>query len=100
MQKGHPDLPKLVGSPLVNPVSVALVNVDQEHQVISEHAEAVEPWHLDDKGKEVINDGVQELVGHLAPGQGSHTLQLVVDVQLQQQDQLLGCLLTRHTGHQ
>ena len=45
----------------------------------------MQPGHLDDKGEEVVNDGVQELVGHLAPGQGCHALQLVVNVQLQRQ---------------
>ena len=83
---GHPHSPKLIGSFLVDPVSVTLVDVDQEDQVIPEHAEAVQPGHLDDKGKQVIDDGVQELVGHLAPGQGSHTLQLVVDVQLHEEE--------------
>jgi hypothetical protein len=41
--------------------------------------------HLDDKGKEVVDDGVEELVGHLPPGQVCNTLELVVEVQLQQQ---------------
>lgn len=41
--------------------------------------------HLDDEGKQVINDGVEELVRHLPPGQVCHTLQLVVEVQLQKQ---------------
>jgi hypothetical protein len=43
----------------------------------------VQNGHLDHKGKQVINNGVEELVGHLAPGQMRHTLQLVVQVQLQ-----------------
>ena len=78
-------LPKLVWPLLVHPVGISLVDVHQEDQVVSEHTQAVQPGHLDDKGEEVIYDGVQELVGHLAPGQGCHTLQLVVDVQLQRQ---------------
>ena len=47
-----------------------------------EHRQPVHGRHLDDKGKQVINNGVEELVGHLAPGQGSHALELVVQVQL------------------
>ena len=74
--------PKLIGAALVHPVSPSLVDVDQKDEVISEHTEAMQPGHLDDKGEQVVNDGVQELVGHLAPGQGCHALQLVVDVQL------------------
>ena len=38
--------------------------------------------HLDDEGEQVVDDGVQELVAHLAPGQVRHALQLVVQVQL------------------
>ncbi len=38
--------------------------------------------HLDDKGKEVVDDGVEELVGELAPGQVRHALHAVVQVQL------------------
>ena len=43
----------------------------------------MQPGHLNDEGKQVINDGVQELVGHLAPRKRSYALQLIVDVQLQ-----------------
>ncbi len=60
-------VPKLIGSFLVYPVGVSLIDVHQEHQVVSKDTEAVQPWHLDDKGKQVINDGVQELEGHLTP---------------------------------
>jgi len=61
-------VPKLIGSFLVHPVGVSLVNVHQEHQIVSEDTEAMQPGHLDYKGKQVINDGVQELEGHLTPG--------------------------------
>lgn len=54
-----------------------------QHRVSPEHTEPVQCRHLYDKGKEVINNSVQELVGHLAPGQVGNTLQLVVEVQLQ-----------------
>lgn len=45
--------------------------------------------HLDDEGKQVVDDGIQKLVGHLAPGQVRHALQLVVQVQLQHADMTL-----------
>ena len=38
--------------------------------------------HLDDEGEEVVHDGVEELVSHLAPRQVRHRLELVVDEQL------------------
>jgi hypothetical protein len=44
----------------------------------------MQQWHLDDECEQVINDGVEELVGHLPPWQMGHTLQLVVQVQLKQ----------------
>ena len=75
-------VPKLIGSFLVHPVGVSLVDVNQEYQVVSENTEAMQPGHLDDKGKQVINDGVQELEGHLTPWQRCYALQLVVDIQL------------------
>ena len=45
--------------------------------------EISEAARLDDKGKQVVNDGVQELVTHLTPGQVSYTLQLPVKEELQ-----------------
>ena len=84
MIAGQTCIPKLISAAFVHSVRPALIDVDKEHQVVPEHTEAVQPGHLDHKGKQVIHDGVQELVGHLAPGQSCHTLQLVVDVQLQQ----------------
>ena len=74
--------PKLIGPLLVNPVDPPLVDVDQEHYIVPEDGQAVQRGHLDDKGKQVIDDGVQELVCHLAPGQVCHTLHPVVQVQL------------------
>ena len=77
-------VPKLIGAAFVHSVSPSLVDVHQEHQVVSENTEAMQPGHLDHKGKQVVHNGVEELVGHLAPRQSCHALQLVVDVQLQQ----------------
>ena len=39
-----------------------LVEVYEEDEVVAEDAEAVEGGHLDDEGKEVVDDGVEELV--------------------------------------
>ena len=39
--------------------------------------------HFDDKRKQVVDDCIQELVGHLSPRQRSHALELVIQVQLQ-----------------
>lgn len=39
---------------------------------IPEDRESVQKGHFDDKGKEVVYDGVKELVGHLPPGQVGH----------------------------
>ena len=47
-----------------------------------EAADAVHGWHLDDKSKDVIDEGVQSFVGQHAPGQVGHRLQLVVDEEL------------------
>ena len=38
--------------------------------------------HLDDEGEDVVDEGVEELVGEHPPGQMRHALQLVVDEQL------------------
>lgn len=48
-----------------------------------EHADAMQYGHLDDEGEQVVDDCVEELVGHLPPRQVSNTLKLVVQVQLQ-----------------
>jgi len=74
--------PKLVGALAVHAVYPALVDVDEEHEVVAEHRQPVQQRHLDDKREQVVDDGVQELVRHLAPGQVRHALQLVVQVQL------------------
>ena len=63
-----------------------LVQENQENDVISEHTQAMQGWHLDNKGKQVINDSVEELVCHLSPGQVSHTLQFVVQIQLRRKE--------------
>ena len=66
----------LVGIPWVYPpppqlpsAKTYLVDVNAEDEVIPEHRQPVQRGHLDDKGKEVVNDGVEELVRHLPPAQ-------------------------------
>jgi hypothetical protein len=39
-------------------------------------------WHLDDKCKRIVNDGVKELVCHLPPWKMCQRLQLVIYKQL------------------
>merc|ERR1719220_1527789 len=61
---------KLVDPGGVHLVDVALVEEDEEDNVIPEAADAVHGWHLDDKSKDVIDEGVQSLVGHHPPRGG------------------------------
>jgi len=49
---------------------------------ISEAADPVKHWHLDDKCKQIVNESVESLVGQHAPRQVSNRLQLIVDEQL------------------
>ena len=46
---------------------------------VSEAADAVHGGHLNDKGKHVVNEGVESFVGEHSPGEMGHRLQLVVD---------------------
>ena len=50
--------------------------------MLPETSNPVHGGHLDDEGKDVVNEGVQCLVGHHPPRQMSHRLQFVVDEQL------------------
>lgn len=52
-------------------------------RVRAAEASPVQQRHLDDKGKEVVDDGVEELVCQLPPRQVGHALELVVEVELQ-----------------
>ena len=53
---------------------------------ISETANSVHHWHFDDKGKHVINEGIEGLVRQHPPGKMCHRLELVVDKQLWSHD--------------
>ena len=43
------------------PDSPSLIEVDQEHKVISKHSNAVGGWHDNDEGKDIINECVEGL---------------------------------------
>jgi len=53
-----------------------------EMLTISEAANSVQHWHLDDECKQIIDESVECLVSQHAPWQVSNRLQLVVDEQL------------------
>ena len=76
-------IPKLICPLPVHAIRPPLVDVDRKDKVVSEDRQPMQEGHLDDKGEQVINDGVQELVCHLPPGEVSDALQLPIDVQLQ-----------------
>ena len=56
-------------------------DVDEEDDVVAKGGETVEERHLDGEGEEVVDEGVEELVGHGAAGHVSDGLEAVVDVQ-------------------
>ena len=56
-----------VGAFFVDAVGPALVEIDEKDEIVAEDRQAVQSRHLDDKGEEVVDDGVQELVRHLSP---------------------------------
>ena len=62
--------------------SPSLIQEYEENDVISKAGESVHRWHFDDEREQVIDDGSQELVRHLAPGKVGDGLELVVDVEL------------------
>ena len=54
---------------------------DKPHTV-SEATDAVQRRHLDDEGKQVVNECVQGFVAEHAPRQMGHRLEFVIDEQL------------------
>lgn len=74
-------LAELVDALVVDLVLPALVEPDEEDDVIAESSQAVEPGHLDGKGEEIVDEGVQELVGQRLAGHVGNRLQPVVDVE-------------------
>ena len=53
-----------------------LIDEDDEDNVVPEAANAVQRGHLDDEGKQVVNEGVDGFVGQHAPREVRHGLHL------------------------
>ena len=67
-------LPKLVHPAVVGPVDSALVQEDEEYQIVPQAGHAMHDGHLDDEGEEVVDERVDGLVGHGAKVEvGLHT---------------------------
>ena len=75
-------LAELVDARHVGAVDPALVEEDDEDDIVAEAGEAVHQGHLDDKSEEVVDERVEGLVDHGLPGQVRDGLELVVDEQL------------------
>lgn len=73
---------KFIHSGGIDSVDPALVQEDTEDYVISEAADAVEQWHADDEGEQIVNECVQGLVGEHTPWQVGNRLEFVVDEEL------------------
>ena len=63
-------------------VNVSLVEEDEEYNVVPKATDPVHRRHLDDKGKYVIDEGVQSLVCHHTPREVRHRFEFVVDKKL------------------
>lgn len=57
-------LTELIDSRVINFVLPSLVQIDEEDDIVSEGGETVEHGHFDGEGEEVIDEGVEEFVGH------------------------------------
>ena len=53
-----------------------------ESLTVTETPDTIEGRHLDDEGKQVVNEGVESLVAEHAPREVSNRLEFVVDEQL------------------
>lgn len=56
----------------IYPVDVTLVEEDKENDVISEASKTIHGWHLNDKGKNVIDERIQRLISHHPPWKMCH----------------------------
>ena len=65
-------------------VRVPLVYVHDEDNVVTEAAYAVHCGHLDDKGEQIVYEGIAAFVDEKFPGQVRHGLELVINEQLRQ----------------
>lgn len=70
---------KLVDPVGIDPIDPALVKVDEEHHIISEASYPVHHGHLDDEGKQVVNEGIESLVGEHPPREVGYGFHFVVD---------------------
>lgn len=74
-------LSELVDTLVVDLVLVALVKPNEEDDIIAESGQTMQPRHLNGECKEVVDEGVQELVSHRLAGHVGNGLQAIVDVQ-------------------
>jgi hypothetical protein len=74
-------LTELVDARVINLVLPALVEPHEEDDVVTKSRQAVEPGHLDREGEEIVDEGVQELVGQRLARHVGNRLQPVVDVE-------------------
>ena len=74
-------LSKLVDSRIIDFVLVALIQVYEEDDVVAQSRQSMQCRHFDGEGKEIVDEGVEELVGHCSGGHVCDTLRwLSVDV--------------------
>ena len=66
----------------IHAINPALIQKDNKDNVVPKAGQPMGKWLVDDKGKQVVNDGVERAVYHHAPGQVGNRLELVVDEQL------------------
>lgn len=59
----------------------ALVQINEENNIVSEGSETVQRGHLDRKREQVVDERVQEFVRHCFGGHVRDALEPVVDVQ-------------------
>jgi hypothetical protein len=74
-------LSELVDTGVVDLVGPSLVDVHEEDNVVAQCGETVEEGHLDGESEEVVDESVEELVGHGAAGHVGDRLESIVDVQ-------------------
>ena len=62
-------LSEFIDASRVNFVRVALVQIDEEDDVVAEGGQAVEGGHFNRECEEIVDEGVEDFVGH---GSGGH----------------------------
>jgi hypothetical protein len=74
-------LTKLVDAGVIDLVGPSLVDVDEEDYIVTQSGKTMQEGHLDGESEQVVDEGVEELVGHGTAGHVSDGLEAVVDVQ-------------------